>query len=230
MAVSKRVRENLSRVNLTKVYEVGEAIAALKSCAHVKFVESMDVAIQTGVDPRKFSVRGASVLPNGVGRSVKIAVFASGAQAEKAQAAGAHLVGMEDLVESMEKNGIDCDVVIATPSAMPLLSKLGKVLGPKGLMPNPKTGTVTDDVEKAVKNALTGQVSFRLDKSGIVHASIGRVTFEAEALVENLSTLISDLKRAKPSAAKGQYIKKVVLSTTMGPGLVIDINSIQSKE
>lgn len=230
MTVSKRVQSIRSGLEVKKVYPVREAVALLKERATAKFVESLDVAIQTGVDPRKFSVRGVSVLPHGVGRSVRVAVFASGAAAEKASASGAHAVGMEDLVSSMEQGNLDYQVVIATPEAMPMLSKIAKLLGPKGIMPNPKTGTVTHDVETAVKNALNGQVSFRLDKSGIVHGSIGRINFDVHALVENLATFLSDVRRLKPSAAKGQYIKQVVLSTTMGPGLMIDVNSIQSEE
>lgn len=227
---SKRVRLIQEGLDLQKEYSVQEAIALLKQKATAKFVESFDVAIQTGIDPRKYSVRGMSVLPHGVGRSVKVAVFASGEQAVRAREAGAHAVGMDDLLSSMEKGELDYGVVIATPEAMPLVGKLGKVLGPKGLMPNPKTGTVTDDVVAAVKNALNGQVAFRLDKAGIVHGSIGRVSFEAKSLIDNLAKLLSDLRKAKPSAAKGQYIKKLVLSTTMGPGFTVDVNSIQSEE
>lgn len=230
MAVSKRIQKIRSELEKAKVYAVRDALALLKEHATAKFVESVDVAVQTGVDPRKFSVRGVSVLPHGVGRSVRVAVFASGALAEKAKAAGAHAVGMEDLLASIEQGALDYQVIIATPEAMPMLSKIAKLLGPKGLMPNPKTGTVTSDVEKAVKNALNGQVSFRLDKSGIVHGSIGRISFDPNALVENLATFLADIRRLKPSAAKGQYIKQVVLSTTMGPGLMIDVNSIQSEE
>ena len=227
---SKRVKLIREGLDLQKEYSVYDAINLLKQHANTKFVESFDVSVQTGVDPRKFTVRGVSVLPHGVGRAVRVAVFASGELANQAKEAGAHTVGMDDLLAAMEKGDLDYNVVIATPEAMPLVGKLGKVLGPKGLMPNPKTGTVTVDVANAVKNALNGQVTFRLDKAGIVHGSIGRINFEGKALVDNWSKLLSDLRKAKPSAAKGQYIKKLVLSTTTGPGFVVDINSIQTEE
>lgn len=227
---SKRVEQIRKSLDVVSEFSVQDAFSELKKHATAKFVESVDVAIQTGVDPRKFSVRGASVLPNGTGRSARVAVFASGKQADQAKEAGAHVVGMEDLVASMEKGDLSYDVVIATPEAMPLLGKIAKILGPKGLMPNPKTGTVSADVAAAVKNALNGQVSFRLDKAGIVHASIGRVNFPLQSLIENLSTILADIRRVKPSAAKGQYIKQVVVSTTMGPGLKVDLNSINSLE
>lgn len=227
---SKRVKLMQGSIDVEKEYSVKDALALLKQHSTTKFVESMDVAIQTGVDPRKFSVRGVSVLPNGVGRPVRVAVFASGKHADQAKEAGAHVVGMDDLLASMEKGELDYGVVISTPEAMPLVGKLGKVLGPKGLMPNPKTGTVTADVATAVKNALNGQVAFRLDKAGIIHGSIGRVSFESDAILHNLVRLLADIRKAKPSAAKGQYIKKLVLSTTMGPGLAVDINSIHTED
>lgn len=227
---SKRVKLIQESIDVQKEYSVQEALVMLKSHANTKFAESVDVSIQTGVDPRKFSVRGVSVLPHGVGRPVRVAVFASGDLAEQAKKAGAHVVGMDDLLSSMEKGELDYGVVISTPEAMPLVGKLGKVLGPKGLMPNPKTGTVTTDVAQAVKNALNGQMPFRLDKAGIVHGSVGRINFEPKNIVDNIAKLLGDLRKAKPSAAKGQYIKKLVVSTTMGPGLIVDINSIQSEE
>jgi len=227
---SKRVNAIRSELDIEKIYSIQEAVTLLKKHATVKFVESMDISVQTGVDPRKFTVRGVSVLPHGVGRSVRIAVFASGEHAVAAKEAGAHAVGMEDLVASMEKGDVDYGVVIATPEAMPLVGKLGKILGTKGLMPNPKTGTVTTDVKRAVQNALNGQVTFRLDKSGIVHCTVGRISFDDKNLIDNISHLLQDLRKSKPSAAKGTYIKQVVLSTTMGPGIKIDINTIDSGE
>lgn len=227
---SKRMKQIETSVDVQKVYSVKDALNMLKEHSTVKFIESLDVAIQTGVDPRKFSVRGVSVLPHGIGRSVRVAVFAAGDMAVEAKEAGAHVVGMDDLMLSMEKGDLDYGVVIATPEAMSIVGKLGKVLGPKGLMPNPKTGTVTADVKTAVKNALNGQVAFRLDKAGIVHGSVGRINFETTNLIDNLAKLLIDVRKAKPSAAKGQYIKKLVLSTTMGPGFAVDISTIHTEE
>ena len=227
---SKRVNAIRKEIDKEKIYTIHEAIGLLKTHANAKFVESIDVAIQTGIDPRKYTVRGVSVLPHGVGRPVRVAVFATGALAQVAKDAGAHAVGMEDLAQSMENGALDFGVVIATPEAMPLVGKLGKVLGPKGLMPNPKTNTVTTDIKQAVVNALNGQVTFRLDKAGIVHCSFGRVNFAEKHLIDNLARLVHDIRRAKPSAAKGAYIKQIALSTTMGAGVIIDINSIESGE
>ena len=222
--LSKRNKVIGEKVEPGKLYPVMEALQLLKDVSKVKFDESVEVAINLGVDPRKSdqAVRGSSVLPRGTGKVVKVAVIAQGEQAEAAKAAGADTVGFEDLVESMLKGDINYQVVIATPDAMPLVSKLGKVLGPRGLMPNPKVGTVTKDVKQAVQNAKAGQVRYRTDKNGIIHCTIGKVSFEPDALKENLETLLNDLIKAKPSSAKGIYMKKVSLSTTMGPGLVLD--------
>lgn len=209
-------------------YSFIEAIEILKRGASLtRFVETVEVAISTGVDPRKFSVRGMTVLPHGSGRACRIAVFASGLQAEQAKEAGAHAVGMEDLMASMEAGDLNYQVVIAVPEAMGLVGKLGKVLGPKGLMPNPKLGTVTQDVRAAIANALKGQASFRLDKAGIVHAPIGRVDFSAQALLENVIQLVEDLKKVKPSAAKGVYLKQMFVSSTMGVGVRVDMSSLR---
>jgi large subunit ribosomal protein L1 len=194
-----------------------------------KFKESFDVSINLGVDPRKSDqvVRGATTLPHGTGKTVRVAVFAQGDNADKATAAGADLVGFEDLAEQVKAGKMDFDVVIATPDAMRIVGQLGKVLGPRGLMPNPKTGTVTPDVETAVKNAKAGQVQFRTDKAGIVHGSVGQVGFGVDAIKQNLEALMSDLKKAKPASAKGIYLKKITLSTTMGPGVSIDQASLE---
>jgi large subunit ribosomal protein L1 len=195
----------------------------------VKFKESIDVAVNLGVDPRKSDqvVRGASVLPNGTGKTVRVAVFTQGANADSAKAAGADVVGMDDLAESVQKGNLDFDVVIASPDAMRVVGKLGQILGPRGLMPNPKVGTVTADVATAVRNAKAGQVRFRTDKAGIIHCSVGQVGFDAEAIKQNLETLMADLKKIKPSSAKGTYVKRITLSSTMGPGLGVDIASIE---
>ncbi len=228
MAKSKRIRSIREQLEPGKAYGVDEALELLKSVSKLKFTESVDVAIRLGVDARKSDqvVRGALVLPNGTGKSVRVAVFAQGENAEKAQAAGAEIVGMDDLAETIQGGQIDFDVCIATPDAMRVVGKLGQILGPRGLMPNPKVGTVTTDVETAVKNAKAGQVQFRIDKAGIVHSTIGKADFAVDALRENLQALVAELVRAKPPAAKGQYLKKVALSTTMGPGLVIDTGSL----
>jgi large subunit ribosomal protein L1 len=228
MAESKRVKAIKEKITPNKVYNLDEACTILKSVSKVKFVESMDVAIILGVDARKSDqvVRGATLLPHGTGRSMRVAVFAQGANAQAAKDAGAEYVGFDDLAEEIkqkaEKGKLDFDVLIATPDAMRLVGQLGRILGPRGLMPNPKVGTVTPDVAKAVKNAKAGQVSYRSDKGGIVHCTIGKVSFEVKALRENLEKLIVDLRRVKPSTAKGIYLRKIILSTTMGPGLVID--------
>ena len=204
------------------------ALALVKELATAKFKESIDVAVNLGVDPKKSdqNVRGSTVLPNGTGKTVRVAVFAQGENAEKATAAGADLVGFEDLADTIKGGTIEFDILIATPDAMRLVGQLGKVLGPRGLMPNPKVGTVTPDVEGAVKNAKSGQVSYRTDKAGIIHCSIGQADFEVDALKENLKALLSALNKAKPSSAKGVYMKKVTLSSTMGPGVVVDQTSI----
>jgi len=222
--ISKRKQAIRELVDRSKLYPADEAFALLKQFPRAKFIESVDVAVNLGVDPRKSDqvVRGSTVLPHGTGKSVRVAVFAQGANADKAKEAGADIVGFEDLAESIKAGNMDFDVVIASPDAMRVVGQLGQILGPRGLMPNPKVGTVTPDVETAVKNAKSGQVRYRTDKAGIIHAAIGNVDFDPEKLQENLEALLADLKKAKPSAAKGQYLKKVTISTTMGAGVVID--------
>jgi large subunit ribosomal protein L1 len=219
-------RQKLIREKLQpgKQYAIGDALSLLKELSTVKFTESVDVAVNLGIDARKSDqvVRGATTLPHGTGSVVRVAVFTQGANVEKAKAAGADIVGMDDLAEQVKAGNMEFDVVIASPDAMRVVGQLGQILGPRGLMPNPKTGTVTPDVETAVKNAKAGQVRFRTDKNGIVHGAIGKVTFDLNAIKENLEALLGDLKRAKPSASKGIYLKKITLSTTMGPGLAID--------
>ena len=226
--LSKRKQLIKEKVDTNAVYAVAEAFEILKSVSTVKFKESVDVSVNLGVDPRKSDqvVRSSSVLPHGTGKTVRVAVFAQGQKAEDAKAAGADIVGFEDLAETIQKGEINFDVVIASPDAMRVVGRLGTVLGPRGLMPNPKVGTVTPDVVTAVKNAKAGQVRFRTDKNGIIHCSIGKVDFSAEAIAENLQHLLADLKKVKPSTSKGVYLKKVSLSTTMGPGLAIDIAAL----
>lgn len=225
---SKRRKAILENVQPGKIYPIAEVLTILKKCATAKFVESIEVAVNLGVDASKSdqNVRGATVLPNGTGKSVRVAVFAPEDQAQAAKAAGADIVGYEDLAETIKKGEINFDVLIATPDAMRLIGQLGQILGPKGLMPNPKVGTVTKDVVGAVKNAKAGQVRYRSDKNGIVHCSIGKINFESEAITQNLQALLGDLRRAKPATAKGAYFKKLTLSTTMGPGLVVDISTV----
>jgi large subunit ribosomal protein L1 len=227
--LSKRRRAIEERVDPTKAYAIDEAVTLLTELAKTKFSESIDVSVNLGVDPKKSDqvVRGATTLPHGSGKDVRVAVFAQGELAEKALAAGADIVGFEDLAEQVKAGELNFDMVIATPDAMRVVGQLGKVLGPRGLMPNPKTGTVTPDVELAVKNAKAGQVQFRTDRSGIVHGSVGKVGFEATAIKENVEALINDLRKAKPASAKGIYLEKVTLSTTMGPGLSIDQTSLE---
>ena len=226
--ITKRRKAILDKVQPGRQYPVLEALQLLRDVAAVKFDESVEVAVNLGIDPRKSeqAVRGSSVLPKGTGKVVKVAVFAQGAQAEEARAAGADTVGFNDLVERMQGGDMDYQVIIATPDAMPVVSKLGKVLGPRGLMPNPKVGTVTKDVRQAVQNAKAGQVRYRTDKNGIVHCVIGKISFEPSALKENLEVLLADLVKAKPSAAKGVYMKKISISSTMGPGLIIDQSTL----
>jgi len=221
---TKRMKECYKDLDKDKVYQDLEAIKILKEKSSVKFVESLDVSINLGIDAKKSdqNIRGSLVLPNGTGKSVKVAVFCDGEDAKKAAEAGADMVGMEDLVDLAKKGDFDYDVVIATPDTMKIVSPLGQILGPKGLMPNPKVGTVSKDVEKAVKNAKSGQVQYRTDKAGIVHCSIGKVEFTEEMLVENLRALIAEVIKAKPSSAKGKYLKKISLSSSMGPSLTID--------
>jgi large subunit ribosomal protein L1 len=222
--ISKKKQAARDKVDSTKAYIIDEALGLVKELATAKFPESVDVSVNLGVDPRKSDqvVRGSTVLPNGTGKSVRVAVFAQGENAEKATAAGADIVGFEDLAESVKQGQMDFDVVIATPDAMRVVGQLGQILGPRGLMPNPKVGTVTADVETAVQNAKAGQVRYRTDKAGIIHCPIGRADFEVAALKENLNALLADLKKAKPAAAKGAYIMKLTVSSTMGPGVSVD--------
>ena len=222
--MGKNLKAAHANINAEQVYAPSDALQLVKDNARAKFVESVDVAVNLGVDPKKSDqvVRGSTVLPNGTGKTVRVAVFAQGDQAKAAEAAGADIVGFEDLAETVKKGEMNFDVVIATPDAMRIVGQLGQILGPRGLMPNPKVGTVTPDVEGAVKNAKSGQVRYRADKTGIVHCSIGKVDFNADQLVENLAALIADLVKAKPSSAKGVYLKKVVVSSTMGVGVQVD--------
>lgn len=229
--LTKRMRTIREKVEVTKEYEINEAVALLKELATAKFVESVDVAVNLGIDARKSdqNVRGATVLPHGTGREVRVAVFTQGANAEAAKAAGADLVGMEDLAELVKKGEMNFDVVVASPDAMRVVGQLGTILGPRGLMPNPKVGTVTPNVAEAVKNAKAGQVRYRNDKNGIIHTTIGKVTFEANQIQENLEALIVALKKAKPSSAKGVFIKKVSISTTMGAGVALDQSTLNTQ-
>lgn len=222
--VSKRKAAIREQVDPVKAYPVNEALDLLKKLASARFTESVEVAVNLGVNARKSdqNVRGSTVMPHGTGKSVRVAVFTQGDNADKAKAAGADVVGLEDLAEQVQGGEINFDMVVATPDAMPVVGRLGQILGPKGLMPNPKTGTVTADVETAVANAKAGQVQYRTDKAGIIHCAIGKVDFGNQALVENLSALMADLRRAKPANAKGVYFRKVSLSTSMGPGLTVD--------
>lgn len=226
--LTKRRKLAREKVNPAGAYPVDEALALVKELATAKFPESVDVAVNLGVDPRKSDqvVRGSTVLPHGTGKSLRVAVFAQGENAEKAKAAGADVVGFEDLAERIKGGELDFDVVIATPDAMRVVGQLGQILGPRGLMPNPKVGTVTADVTTAVRNAKAGQVRYRTDKAGIVHVPIGRADFEVPALKENLLALLADLKKAKPAASKGTYLKKLSVSSTMGPGITVDQASL----
>lgn len=226
--LSKRAKIAAEKVQRGKLYSLEEAVALINELGTAKFKESIDVAINLGVDARKSdqNVRGATTLPFGTGKTVRVAVFAQGANAEKAKEAGADIVGFDDLAASIKGGNTDFDVVIASPDAMRVVGQLGTILGPKGLMPNPKVGTVTPDVAGAVKNAKAGQVRFRTDKNGIIHGGIGKVGFNAEAIRGNLEALLTDLKKAKPSTSKGIYVQKVVLSSTMGPGVQIDASTL----
>ena len=225
---TKRMRAMAEKVDAAKFYPIAEAVDLLAELSTAKFKESFEVAVNLGVDVRKSdqTLRGASTLPHGTGKSVRVAVFAQGDNAAQAEAAGADVVGLDDLAEQVKGGDLNFDVVVATPDAMRVVGQLGKLLGPRGLMPNPKTGTVTADVETAVKNAKAGQVRFRTDRAGIVHGSVGRVGFSPDQIKENLEALVADLKKARPAAAKGVYLKKITLSTTMGPGLAIDQSSL----
>lgn len=226
--LSKRRRAINEKVEPGKIYQAEEAFGLLRDLSSVKFSETVDVAVNLGIDPKKSDqvVRGATTLPNGSGKDIRVCVFAQGDAAEAASAAGAELVGMDELAEQIKGGNMDFDVVIAAPDAMRIVGMLGKVLGPRGLMPNPKSGTVTPDVATAVKNAKAGQVRFRADKNGIVHGGIGVLSFEPKALVQNLEALMTDLTKAKPASAKGVYVKKITVSSTMGPGLIIDQASL----
>jgi len=227
--MTKRAKAIAEKVEEGKAYDVEAAFALLSELSSVKFSESVDVAVNLGVDPRKSDqvVRSATVMPKGTGQDVRVAVFAQGANAEAALAAGADKVGFEDLAEDIKAGNMDFDVVIASPDAMRVVGQLGQVLGPRGLMPNPKVGTVTPNVADAVKNAKAGQVRYRTDKSGIIHCVIGKVSFSPADLKENLEALLNDLKKIKPSSAKGIYMKKVTVSSTMGPGLLVDQSSLE---
>ena len=229
--LTKRQQAVREKIELGKVYAPEEAIGLLNTLPTAKFTESLDVAVNLGVDPRKSDqvVRGASVLPNGTGKTVRVAVFTQGDNVDKAKEAGADVVGMDDLAESIKGGNLNFDVVIASPDAMRVVGKLGQVLGPRGLMPNPKVGTVTPDVATAVRNATSGQVRYRTDKAGIIHCSVGQVGFSPESVRENIEALLIDLKKAKPASAKGIYIKKITISSTMGPGLLMDHSALLSK-
>ena len=228
---SKRMKALKAQVDRTKLYPIDEALALVKKAATAKFDESVDVAVNLGVDPRKSDqvVRGSVVMPRGTGKSVRVAVFAQGAAAEAARAAGADVVGFDNLAAEVKGGRMDFDVVIATPDAMKVVGQLGQILGPRGLMPNPKVGTVTPNVAEAVKNAKAGQVQYRTDKAGIIHATIGRASFEVEALRENLQALLEALNKAKPASAKGVYMKRVAVSSTMGIGVRVDQSSLQAQ-
>lgn len=226
--LTKKAKLIKAKVDANKQYSVAEAVALLKEFATPKFAESIDVSVNLGIDPRKSdqNVRGATVLPNGTGKTVRVAVFTQGANAEAAKEAGADIVGMDDLGDLVKKGEMNFDVVIASPDAMRVVGQLGQILGPRGLMPNPKVGTVTTDVATAVKNAKSGQVRYRNDKGGIVHCTLGKVAFDAAAIQGNLEALMADLKRLKPSTSKGVYVKKITLSSTMGPGLWLDMSGL----
>lgn len=222
--LTKRSKAILAKIDKDKVYALEDALALLKEVSSVKFAESVDISVNLGLDPKKSDqvVRGATVLPNGTGKEVRVAVFTDGDNAKAAQEAGADVVGMDDLADEVKKGNMDFDVVIASPDAMRVVGQLGQILGPRGLMPNPKVGTVTADVATAVKNAKSGQVRYRVDKAGIIHCSVGTVKFDVPQLKENIDGLVADLIKAKPTAAKGVYLKKISVSTTMGPGLTVD--------
>lgn len=228
--LSKRIKAIREKVDANKQYTIEEALGLIKELSSVKFNESVDIAVNLGIDPRKSDqvVRGSTTLPQGSGKSVRVAVFTQGEAAEAAKAAGADAVGMDELADEMKKGDLSYDVVIASPDAMRVVGQLGQVLGPRGLMPNPKVGTVTPDVAAAVQNAKAGQVRYRADKAGIIHGAVGTATFEVDALKENINALLDSLKKAKPAAAKGTYFKKVTVSSTMGPGLAIDTSTLDA--
>ncbi len=228
--LTKRRKLAQEKVEPEKLYEIDEALTLVKEFATAKFPESIDISVNLGVDPRKSDqvVRGSTVLPNGTGKSIRVAVFAQGENADKAKAAGADIVGFDDLAEKVKAGEMNFEVVIATPDAMSVVGGLGKILGPRGLMPNPKVGTVTPDVETAVKNAKAGQVRYRTDKAGIIHCPIGRADFDVPALRENLEALLADLKKGKPASSKGAYLKKLTVSSSMGPGVSVDRASVDA--
>ncbi len=228
--LSKRMKAIVEKMVPGKVYAIADAVKTLKECSTTKFKESVDVSVRLGVDPRKSDqvVRGVCNLPHGTGRSVRIAVFAQGANAEAALAAGAEIVGFEDLAETIKGGQMDFDLVIASPDAMRVVGQLGQILGPRGLMPNPKVGTVTPDVAGAVRRAKAGQARFRVDKAGIIHCAIGKIEFEAQQLKENLEAVLHELKKLKPGASKGIYLRKLTMSTTMGPGITVDLASLET--
>ncbi len=228
--LTKRKKAAREKVESTKAYQIDEALTLVKDLATARFAESIDVSVNLGVDPRKSDqvVRGSTVLPNGTGKNVRVAVFAQGENADKAKAAGADIVGFEDLAEKVKAGELNFDVAIATPDAMRVVGTLGQILGPRGLMPNPKVGTVTADVETAVRNAKAGQVRYRTDKAGIIHCPIGRADFDVSALKENLVALLVDLKKAKPASSKGAYLKKLTVSSSMGPGVSVDRASVDA--
>ncbi|WOJ93201.1 50S ribosomal protein L1 [Congregibacter variabilis] len=229
--LSKRLKSFREKIDSTRTYSLDEAVSLLKEVSTVKFNETVEVAVKLGIDARKSdqAVRGATTLPHGTGSDVRVAVFAQGDAAEKAKAAGADMVGMEDLGDQIKGGMMDFDVVVASPDAMRVVGQLGQILGPRGLMPNPKTGTVTPDVETAVKNAKAGQMRYRTDKNGIVHGGIGKISFEADAIRGNLEAVLADLRKGKPASSKGVYMRKVTLSTTMGPGITVDQTSLEAK-
>lgn len=229
--LSKRVKAFREKIEPGKLYAIDDAVNLLGELSAVKFKESIDVSINLGVDPRKSDqvVRGATVLPNGTGKDVRVAVFTQGDKADEARAAGADIVGMDDLAASIKEGNLDFDVAIASPDAMRVVGQLGQILGPRGLMPNPRLGTVTPDVAEAVKNAKAGQIRYRTDKNGIIHGGVGKIGFEPVQIRENIEALINDLRKAKPASAKGTYLKKIVLSTTMGAGIPIDQTSLEEK-
>jgi large subunit ribosomal protein L1 len=229
--LTKRQQAYKDKVSRDQVLSVDEGLALVKELASAKFSESVDISVNLGIDPRKSDqvVRGSVVLPNGTGRDVRVAVFTQGDNVEKAKAAGADSVGMEELAEAMKGGDLDYGTVIATPDAMRIVGQLGRVLGPRGLMPNPKVGTVTQDVEAAVKAAKGGQVRFRADKAGIVHCTIGKVDFDVNALKENMAALLADVVKSKPASAKGQYLMRMSVSSTMGPGIVVDYSTVEGK-
>ena len=225
---SKRLKALREKVERNKLYDVSEALTLLKELSSVEFPESVDVSVNLGVDPRKSDqvVRGSTIMPHGIGKESRVAVFAQGVAADAAREAGADVVGMEDLAEQVKAGNLDFDIVIAAPDAMRVVGQLGRILGPRGLMPNPKVGTITPDVAGAVRNAKAGQVQYRTDRAGIIHCTIGKAAFEIDALKQNLDALLDDLKKAKPGTSKGVYMKKITLSTTMGPGLGIDKTTV----